>query len=359
MADAYMVGMTKDGLHSDGTGMFGELDLGSLTAAGLECRFVEAHGNHQDYEALADFDAIISFAHAPFDRESARRLPRLKHVARFGAGYDGIDPIGLAEEGVIVTTSPDAVRVPMAQASLTLLLACAHRLVENHECVVSGAWTEGRGRHRGMGLSGKTVGIVGLGSVGSLLATYVQNLGGHVIASGHAGSRSRAARIGVQVVDLMSLATESDFVVVCASLTPETSKLIGPDFLEKMPTHSYLINVSRGGLVDQEALVAALETQGIAGCALDVLASEPPSPDDPLLAMDNVILSPHTLCWTEKFTRDVWTSVVSSVLAVASGDIPSEALERDHLEHTRVGRRTSDGDGKTPRMGLWRHDPDA
>lgn len=232
----------------------------------------------------------------------------------------------------MVTTASKSVKVPMAQAGLALLLACAHRLIENHNCVVDGKWTEGRGRHRGIGLADTTVGIVGLGSVGTLLASYVRALGGHVIAAGRSGSQTRAAQIGVEFVDLMSLAEASDFVVVCTALTPETRELIGQEFFEWMPSHSYVINIARGGLVDQSALIVALETQSIAGCALDVLEDEPPQADDPLLRMDNVILSPHALCWTEKFTRDVWESVVRSVLAVASGEIPEDTLAREYID---------------------------
>lgn len=331
MKDTYVVGLTTDALHTDGTSMFGEINLTPLTSVGIDCQFVEIAHTPQTNDALAELDAVISFGHAPFDGDTARRLPRLKHVARFGAGYDGIDPVGLASEGVVVTTTPEAAREPMAQAGLTLLLACAHRLVENHQCVTAGKWADERGRHRGIGLAGKTVGIVGLGSVGSLLAKYVRDLGGQVVASGRDASRSRAARIGVQFVDVMSLATTSDFVVVCTSLTEETRGMIGQEFLERMPSHGYLINIARGGLVDQKSLVAALAAHSIAGCALDVLENEPPSHDDPLLRMDNVIVSPHALCWTEQFTHDAWASVVSSVLAVASGVIPEEALVRDRV----------------------------
>lgn len=332
MRDVYAVGMTADGLHSDGTLMFGEIDLSPLTSAGLDCRFVTPSADSLNDQSLTGLDAIVSFGHAHLGRELARRLPRLKHVARFGAGYDGIDPIGLAGEGVVVTTTAEAVRVPMAQAGLTLLLACAHRLVENHECVRAGAWAEQRGRHRGIGLAGKTVGIIGLGNVGSLVAKYSMDLGARVVAAGRADSRSRAAEIGIRFVDVMNLAALSDFVVVCAALTAETRRLIGRDFFEQMPSHGYLVNIARGGLIDQDALVVALRTGSIAGCALDVLEDEPPSPDNPLLHMDHVILSPHALCWTDEFTHDVWASVVDSVLAVASGQIPKKALARECLD---------------------------
>lgn len=331
MVSGYTVGLTADGFRADGTSIFGEIDTARLLAAGAAVSLVEPPHGSSDVSALVELDAVISFGHAPFDRASARQLPRLKHVARFGAGYDGIDPSGLADEGVIVTTTPDAVRTPLAQAALTLLLACAHRLVENHRTVVAGKWALERGTHRGIGLAGKTVGIVGLGGVGSLLATYVRALGAEVIASGRAGSRARAKQIGIRFVDLLDLAAESDYVVVTASLTSETSHLIDGGFFDQMRPSAWFVNVARGGLVDQRALIAALQSGGIAGAALDVLEDEPPVADDPLLGFDNVILSPHALCWTQQFTNDGWGSVVDAVLAVAAGRIPATALVRDRL----------------------------
>jgi phosphoglycerate dehydrogenase-like enzyme len=337
MDNAYAVGLTADGFREDGTCLFGEIDLAPLRAAGLECRLVEPPHGPMDVDTLAGLDAVISFGHAPFDAESARRLPRLKHVARFGAGYDGIDPVGLASEGVIVTTTPDAVRVPLAQAALTLLLASAHRLTENHRAVVSGRWAEERGTHRGRGLVGTVVGIVGLGGVGSLLAGYAQALGCEVIASGRAGSEARARQAGLRFVDLPTLAAESDYVIVTSALTAETRHLIGAGFFDHMRSNAWFINVARGGLVDQEALITALTSGSIAGAALDVLEDEPPAADDPLLGLENVILSPHALCWTEQFTREGWNSVVDAVLEVASGGVPGTALVSDRLstEHLR------------------------
>lgn len=247
---------------------------------------------------------------------------------------------------MIVTTTPDAVRVPMAQAGMALLLACAHRLVENHRVVTTGSWAEERGQHRGTGLPGRMIGIVGLGNVGSLLASYIRHLGGNVVASGRGGSQSRAAETGTPFVDLMTLASMSDFVVICTSLTRDTRGLIGYHFLTRMPSHSYLVNIARGGVLDQQALVSALQSESIAGCALDVLDGEPPDPGDPLLHMENVILSPHALCWTEQFTNDVWSSVIKAILTASSGDIPADALAQDHLD-SKTWRGAAGREGNT------------
>jgi phosphoglycerate dehydrogenase-like enzyme len=334
--DAYAVGLTADGFRKDGTSIFGEIDTAPLQAAGFTCRLVEPPHDPLDVGSLAGLDAVISFGHAPFTAESARRLPRLKHVARFGAGYDGIDPVGLAAEGVIVTTTPTAVRAPLAQAALALLLACAHRLIENHQSVVGGRWSDERGNHRGAGLVGKVVGIVGLGGVGSLLATYVRALGAEVIATGRSGSKDQAERAGIRFVGLSTLAAASDYVVVTASLTLETTHLLDAAFFTRMRPSAWFINVARGGLVDQPALAAALTSGDIAGAALDVLEDEPPAQDEPLLSLGNVILSPHALCWTEQFTLGGWESVLNAIMTVASGSIPDTALVPDQLHNDDV-----------------------
>lgn len=331
---SYIVGLTADGADASGHTIFGDIGLERLEEAGLSWRLlpeIPVHGP-VDPVSLEGVDAVISFGHIPFDADLVRRTPRLRHVARFGAGYDGIDPVGLAGEGVVVSTAPEAVRKPMALTAVTLVLACAHRLVENHEVTSSGAWATGRGRHRGVGIAGRTVGIVGLGSVGSLAAEQLQSLGLDVIALDRPSARATAASLGVELVDLPELARRSDFVVVTAALTPQNRRMIGPEFFAEMQSTAYFVNIARGGLVDQGALTQALETGQIAGAALDVYDPEPPSPEEPLLKLPNVIVTPHALCWTADFTRDVSASVVESLIAASRGEIPPAALVRDSLD---------------------------
>jgi phosphoglycerate dehydrogenase-like enzyme len=285
-----------------------------------------------DPVALAGVDAVVSFAHIPFSAELVRAVPRLRHVARFGAGYDGIDPAALAREGVVLTNTPEAVRKPLALSALTLLLACAHRLVENHRVTVTGQWHTQRGQHRGIGVDGRTVGIIGFGSVGSQLAEILAPLGVTVIANTRSGSSPTAAQMGVELVDSQTLAARSDFVVIAAALRAENHAMIDRSFFAAMKPTAYFINIARGGLVNQVDLTDALRTGEIAGAAIDVYEPEPPAPDEPILAMDNVICTPHSLCWTADFTRNVSTSVIEAVIAVSRNEIPATALARDVLD---------------------------
>ncbi|WP_182112171.1 MULTISPECIES: NAD(P)-dependent oxidoreductase [unclassified Actinotalea] len=337
-ATPYRVGVTADCLRPDGSAVFGDVRLERLTAAGLEWEIMAPESAHALTPALADgYDAVLAFGHAPFPRTLVQAAPRLKHVARFGAGYDGIDLDGLAAEGVVVTNTPLAVRRPLALSALTLLLAVAHRLVENHAAATSGRWTD-RGRYRGAGVAGRTVGIVGLGGVGADLVTLLAPLGVRVLASDPFADPGRAQALGVELVPLDRLTAESDYVVLTAALTDGTRGMVDAAFLAGMRPTAHLVNVARGGLVDHAALTAALVTGRIAGAALDVLDPEPPAPDDPLLHLPNVVVTPHALCWTEDFTRDVSTSVVEALVDVAQGRVPAHVLNPDALARWRRGR---------------------
>ncbi len=332
MAAEYLVGLTADVLRPDGSVFFGDVGLDRLTAAGLRWEVMPAQEGAA--AGLEPYDAVLSFGHLHFTREAVAAAPRLRHVARFGAGYDGIDLDGLAREGVLVTNAPDGVRRPLALSALTLVLALAHRLMENHRAATSGHWSA-RGDHRGIGLAGRTVGIIGFGSVGAELAGLLRPLGARLLTLDRPSARERAAGTSVELVPLEQLAAQSDYVVLTAALTPSSRHLVDAAFLDAMRPGAHLVNVGRGGLVDQAALTAALVEGRLAGAALDVLDPEPPAPDEPLLAMDNVIVTPHALCWTDDFVAAVARSATDAVIDVAHGRRPAHPLNPAALDHPR------------------------
>jgi phosphoglycerate dehydrogenase-like enzyme len=147
-----------------------------------------------------------------------------------------------------------------------------------------------------------------------------------VVGNNRSGRHAEAAGLGVEILGLNELLERSDYVVLCAALTPATEKLIDAAALARMKPSAYLINIGRGKLVDTDALRDALRAGRIAGAGLDVFEPEPLLPDDTLLTLDNVVLSPHSLCWTEDFTRDVAASAIDSILAVAAGERPANVL---------------------------------
>lgn len=335
----YVVGISSDLAGPDGVTVFGDIGLDRLTAAGLRWEVVPAGPDGAaphaaTPEMLAPYDAVLALGHWPFSRELVVAAPRLKHVARFGAGYDGIDLAGLAGEGVVVTNTPLAARRPLATAALTLLLALSHRLLDNQRAAAAGRWAD-RGRYRGLGLAGRTLGIVGFGGVGAEFAALAAPLGVRIVTVDRPSVRARATELGVELVSRERLAAEADYVVLTASLTPSSRHTVDAAFLAAMKPTSYVINVGRGPLVDHAALTDALRAGRIAGAGLDVLDPEPPAADEPLLTMDNVIVTPHALCWTADFVDAASGSAVEALVDVAQGRRPTHTLnpavfERDH-----------------------------
>lgn len=322
----YVVGITSDNAYPDGSTIFGDIGLDRLERAGLKWEVIAPVERHAPTVSdLEGYDAVLSLGHWPFSTELVAALPRLKHVARFGAGYDGIDVQGLAEQGVVLTNAPTGVRRPLALSAMTLLLALGHKLFENQRAAVSGRWTE-RGNYRGIGLAGRTVGIIGFGAVGADLAGLIAPLGVKTLTIDRPSARDRAAELGVELVSREELAARSDYVILTASLNPSSHHIVDAEFLDLMPASSYVINVGRGPLIDQDALTQALQSGKIAGAGLDVLDPEPPAADEPLLAMDNVIVTPHALCWTADFVREVSGSVMSAIIDVARGGQPEHTV---------------------------------
>jgi phosphoglycerate dehydrogenase-like enzyme len=324
----YVIGITDDAIDADGSSVHGDLRLDELEAAGIEWRIIAAHPDSDD--DLAELDAVYALGHRPFDAAVLQHAPRLRHVARFGAGYDTIDLAACTAAGVVVTNTPEAIRRPLALAGLTLVLATTHNLVQKHRLTVESRW-DARAAWRGSATEGATLGVVGFGSVGAELAALAQGVGYRVLGTNRSGTSAAADRLGVQLVDLDALLEASDVVVLCAALTAETRGLIGEAQLRRIGPDAVLVNIGRGGLVDQPALVAALRDGTIRAAGLDVFDPEPPAADDPLLSLPNVTLAPHALCWTESFTAGVTAAANADIIAVSRGEAPRHALNPDAL----------------------------
>ncbi len=331
----YRIGVTDDAVNADGSSVHGDLRLGELVEAGIEWSLIDAHAHGgKDLEGL---DAVYALGHRPFNAAVLADAPRLRHIARFGAGYDTIDLDACTAAGVVVTTTPGAVRRPVALAALTLVLAVTHNLVQKHELTVTSRW-HARARWRGEHTDGATVAIVGFGSVGAELAGMLVGLGFTVLGVNRRGSHPEAEALGVQMVALQT-ALLADVVVLTAALTEETRGMIGARELASMRADAALVNVGRGGLVDQRALTAALIDGTIRAAALDVFDQEPPAADDPLLTLPNVTLAPHSLAWTASFTDAVVASANAAMLDVAAGRHPATARNPAAFDHERWNQR--------------------
>jgi D-3-phosphoglycerate dehydrogenase len=326
----FRVGVTRDFLKPDGTLGFGDIGLDLFAGTGVSWEFLPAADPEVAPEHAREFDGLLVLG----PRVSARTLGgvgRLRVVARFGVGYDNVDVPACTRAGVLVTITPDGVRRPVAVAALTFLLALSHKLLIKDRLTRAGRWAE-KLEHTGQGVTGRALGIVGLGNIGRELAGLAAPLGLRVIAHDPWAD----ATAGVPLLPLDDLLREADYVCLTCALTPATHHLISAARLALMKPTAYLINVARGPVVDQAALYRALADRRIQGAALDVFEQEPVSPDDPILGLDNVILAPHAVCWTDECFALNGRSAVTSLIDVARGVIPKTVVNRDALAHDRL-----------------------
>jgi D-3-phosphoglycerate dehydrogenase len=268
-----------------------------------------------------DADAlVVSFS--PVTRRVLSALEGLKTVVRTGVGYDVIDVRAATELGVIVVNIPDIWVREVANHALALLLAWNRKIITLDRQVRSGVWSGGVPGERTGSLHGETVGIVGLGNIGSAFARRVSALEMKVIATDPYVDKERFAALGAERVPLEALAERSDYVSVHTLLNAETRHLIGEKFLRRMKPTALLINTSRGPVVDEQALTRALAERWIAGAALDVWEEEPIPADHPLLAMDNVIATPHAAYFSSPAVAAVPRRCGEEIARVLTGQHP-------------------------------------
>jgi D-3-phosphoglycerate dehydrogenase len=332
--DPFRVGLTHDFLTPEGKVGWGDIGLAALDAdPRIAWEFLEADATELSPEVIDGYDALIVLLPKVTEATLAGN-PRLRLVARFGVGYDNIDVGACTEQGVLVTITPDGVRRPVAVSALTMVLAVLHRVREKDQLVRTGRWRD-KLDYLGTGVTGKALGMVGLGNIGRELARLCAPFQLRLLASDPYADPGQAKDSGVELVELDQLMAESDVVVITAALTEQTRGLIDAEQLARMKPSAYLVNVARGQIVDQAALTKALTERTIAGAALDVLAPEPPDPNDPLLALDNVLLAPHAIAWTDELALGNGTSAMQAVLAVAHGNRPAYPVNPQALEHPR------------------------
>jgi phosphoglycerate dehydrogenase-like enzyme len=319
------VALSEDLRGPDGSTPY---DVSQLAGAGIEWNFVSG----QEPE-LSGLDVLIALQ--PYvTARSLEHADRLSLVARVGVGLDRIDLAACTRRGVLVTTAPDGVRRPLATGAMAFVLALAHRLVERDRRVRSGWWN--RQELVGVGLRGRTLGVIGLGNVGrellALAAPFELQL---VAADPYVGDPPA----GVELVELEELLRRSDFVVCLCPLTDETRGLLDARRLALLKPTAFLVNVARGPIVDQRALTEALRERRLAGAALDVFEQEPIDADDPLLELDNVILSPHAVALTDEAFAGSGRSASQAVLAFARGEVPRHLANPEALDHPRLRDR--------------------
>lgn len=321
----YRVAITADVHTAAGSEAFPGSGLLDADLPGIELVVLDELLPEVEPAQLEGFDALVLSGGCAVTARTLEGAPQLRHVARFGSGYDSVDVDACTHHGVQVTNTPEAVREPMALAGLAMLLGVAHNLVQKDAIARTDRWDE-RSRLQGPGIEDATVGIIGFGGIGRETARLVRAVGADVLVHNRSDRSAQAAELGARQVELDELLTASDYVIVTVAYTADTHHLIGATELGRMPKHARLINMARGNVVDEAALIAALEAGAIAGAGLDVFAQEPVDPANPLLRMQNVTVTPHALCWTDSFARRVGRSVLDAVADIAAGREPAHLV---------------------------------
>jgi len=267
-------------------------------------------------------DALITRGGIRVTREIMEASPRLRVVGIHGVGSDHVDLRAAVELGKAVFNTPSALTVTVAEMTMALMLALIRKVARADRAVRAGEWGRKYGDLIGFELIGKTVGIVGLGRIGSAVARRLKAFGVELLYHDVVERRELEAELGMRRVELDALLRMSDIITLHTPLAPETRGLISRRELDLMRDGVYLVNVSRGEVVDQEALVEALRSGKVAGAALDVFEDEPLDPADPLASMDNVILTPHIGATTEEALRRMALQVAEGVIKALRGEAP-------------------------------------
>lgn len=308
-----------------------DLEEAELAASGLDYELVRLNAStpEQLIPQLDGADALL-VQWAKIDRQVIDLLTNCKVISRYGIGVDMVDLKAAGERGIPVANVADYCIDEVSTHALTFLLMLNRHLLTHHNHVRAGKWGGVAGGPPGR-LSEQTLGVVGLGNIGRAVVQKAKGFGLTILGFDPYLSDEKAAELGVEKVSLDELLKRSDYVTLHCPLNDETRHLIGAAQLAQMKPTAYLINLSRGPVVDQKALYDALTSGQIAGAALDVLEQEPPDPNDPLLKLDNVLFTPHTSSWSSAAIVELRRGVVRNVVDALQGRQPRFVVNRKEL----------------------------
>ena len=257
---------------------------------------------------------------------------KLKGVIACGVGFDHIDVAAATEKGVYVVNTPGVNAVTVAEFAFGLMLSLGRKIPQLNASVKTGKWV--RWELIGKELWGKTLGLVGLGRVGTYLATIGKGFAMKLLVYDPYVTKERVIEIGGEPVTLETVLRQSDFVVVCCLLTDETKGLIGEKAIDMMKPTAYLVNVARGPIVNERALIKALQEKRITGAGLDVFEKEPPATDNPLLKFENVVASSHMAGLSVESTERIQLVAAEEAARILRGEEPKYLVNKE-LSHTK------------------------
>jgi D-3-phosphoglycerate dehydrogenase len=314
-------------------GVFRNLDPERTILGAIGADVIDANDLlREDVLAVArDADAFM-IDYLTIDADAIAGLDCCRVICRYGIGVDQIDVAAATRAGIVVTRVPEYCIGELADHTLGLLLAVARRLVSYDTGVRAGRWVwDAPGIRR---LAGSTLGIVGMGRIGSAVAARARPIGFRIVGHDPFVSDEAIRSRGAESATLEQLLRESDIVTLHVPLTVSTRGLIGRDELAAMKHGAILVNTARGALIEHDALVEALRSGRLAGAGLDVLDGEPPAPDDPLLSLEHVVITPHAGHFSEQSLVQVQTEAAEEVLRVLTGERPCHAVNEPELVRT-------------------------
>ena len=305
-----------------------ELSPATIDALGpdFEIRHCDGADREQLLAALADVDAILIRSATKMDAEAIAAAKQLKVIARAGVGLDNVDTPSATKAGVMVVNAPTSNITSAAELAVGLLLASARNIAPANEALKGGAWK--RSKYGGVELLDKTVGIIGFGRIGQLVAERLKGFGMEILAYDPYANAQRAGQIGAQLVGLDELLQSADFISIHLPKTPETAGLIGAEALTKVKPTVRIINAARGGIVDEEALADAIREGRVAGAGLDVFNTAPTT-ESPLFEFESVVVTPHLGASTDEAQEKAGVAVARSVRLALSGDLVPDAVNVD------------------------------
>jgi D-3-phosphoglycerate dehydrogenase len=300
--------------------VFPSLDPAKAALAKLNPTFqMSKSANADDILAVAkDADAIL-VTYAKLTRDILTQLTRCKAIGRFGLGVDNIDLVAAKEKGIAVNYVPDYCIREVSDHAMALLLSLIRKVPLSNKLVQSGRW-EMPAVVPIRRIEGTTLGLIGLGHIPRLVAPKAKAFGMRVIAHDPFAKAELFKSVGVESVDLDTLYAQSDYISVHAPLTPQTRGMVNAAAFAKMKKGAYIVNTARGPLIDEPAMIAALDSGQLGGAGLDVVSAEPLARDSKLLGRDNVIISPHTAFYSIEALNELQTKCASDVARVLSGE---------------------------------------
>ncbi len=324
------VALSADFLDEEGNLIFPDIGLSLLEAEGIAHEFLrDCHPEYLPVQ-LRDYDVLITMK-PKVTANSLQDAERLCAIGRVGVGYDNVDLTACTEHDVALYITPAGVVRPMASAIVLMVLALSHNLVIKDRMMRQGRWVEST-RKLGREPRDRVIGTIGLGNIAREALRLLRNFTpAKLLAFDPYVTELEEEQQDIELVPLETLLRHSDYVLVNCPLNKETRHLIGAGELQLMKRSAVLINTARGAIVDQAALIHALQTGVIAGAALDVYEQEPLENDSPLLQLDNAILTSHSVGWTEELFRDMGRIDCLGAIAISRGQAPDHIVNREVL----------------------------